>query len=44
MKLKVKFLELEAGGKSVVVLNKEDAEDLASQASEELGLNSTKES
>ena len=28
MKLKVKFLELEAGGKSVVVLNKEDAEDL----------------
>ncbi len=28
MKLKVKFLGLEAGGKSVVVLNREDAEDL----------------
>ncbi len=28
MNLKVKFLGLEAGGKSVVVLNKEDAEDL----------------
>ena len=28
MKLKARFLELEAGGKSIVVLNKEDAEDL----------------
>jgi len=28
MKLKTKFLGLEAGGKSVVVLNKEDAEDI----------------
>ena len=28
MKLRVKFLGLEAGGKSVVVLNREDAEDL----------------
>ncbi|HIE18208.1 TPA: thymidine phosphorylase, partial [Candidatus Bathyarchaeota archaeon] len=29
MKLKAKILGLEAGGKSVVVLNKEDAEDLS---------------
>jgi AMP phosphorylase len=29
MKLKAKFLGLEAGGKSVVVLNREDAEDLS---------------
>lgn len=29
MRLKAKFLGLESGGKSVVVLNKEDAEDLA---------------
>jgi len=29
MKLNVKFLGLEAGGKSVVVLNREDAEDLS---------------
>lgn len=28
MKLKVKFLRLEAGGKPIVVLNKEDSEDL----------------
>ena len=28
MKVKTKFLGLEAGGKSVVVLNREDAEDI----------------